>query len=364
MLTQYAQSTIVPGRTPKSAAEAVAYLAGTDPAPDVPCRTTVDPSGGVVECDFAYPSSLLNSTLVASVVVGECGSGEPAVQGTAVAKAGDGSNAAGVGADYVTTPLLNYDFDASEKNKAPVDGVNVISKSFCARADVINDIAETSVLAYMLDVTTSTTFAQSGDFETTVTTASFDATAAAASAERTITVGAAFGACTNPATSSAVAIGTVLDICVSIGDDDDDVTIKQIHSLNIKKDTNSGVTLTSPINAGGEINFVTSLEPPVNTDNSSAKKVKISTLMIPKIYDDGSNTIYISGIAELQYNDPTDRRLSSGERLLQSEEAAFSMEVELTKNDLPQVAMNEEESGAISAGVTMMAFAAGVAGLL
>ena len=352
-LAEYKGLEIFPGKDPTSAANADEIIADVTKAP---CRATIGAEGGDVACDFAF-TTITGATLVANVYAGGCGTmvDNVKVGGAAVTKEGDNSNAAAEDTDFVTTPALAVSFTVAEKNN------EIVTKKFCARADVLDDTADLSVFAYMLEVTTTTTFALNANFSTTVSTASFDAAMAAASAKRDIVVGAVFGACGQTVSASEVTIGTVLDICVSVDDNDSDVKIDKIHSVTIKDNADEDL-LTTPIDGDGKINLVTTLSPNVNAENGgSSEIVTISVLMTPILYDSGSGTIKITGSVVLLYVD--DRRLSSSERSLQSEEAPFSMEVDLTKNNLPQVAMNNEENGAMSTGVAMMAFAAGVAAL-
>ena len=321
----------------------------------------VKAEGATVACDFAYDLKG-GSTIVAELYAGACSS---EVAGEAVALTVD-AKVEGDGIKSTVQALLDMGtFDVVEGNNK---NSGTVIKTFCARADVWDNTESTfSVMAYMMTVTTTTTFALDGTFDTTVSTSEFTADDAEAAATREIGVSSAFGACDSGASESAVAIGSVLDICVSIAAADTDAKIKWIKDVKITDAAIGGALLTTPISDAGDLNFVTTLAPNVNDDSTSvetefASDVTISTLMIPKIYDelsDGSSSFKITGTAEFHYV----RRLSSGERRLQTESAPFSLEVDLTKNDLPQVAMTKEESGAMSAGVGMIALAAGVAAL-
>jgi len=368
-LADYKDTQIVPGTSDTldttDATAVAAALAGA-------CTIgAVTATGADLTCNFAYPL-VAGSTIVAKLYSGACSA---TVGNVAVALAEtDSSQIVASAGTTVADTITMDDFGVSgdsDKN------TGTIVQGYCARADVWDDNNQESgsVLAYMMTVTTTTQFALNGSFETSVSTTAFTADAAAAAASRTIPVTAKFGSCASTSASSPYAsaandalpvqteeieIGEVLDICVYIADADADVTIDKLHTVTIKDTDTAGGVITTPISDAGVINFVTTLTADVNASGSN-KAVTISTLMIPKILDTvGAGTIYISGVADLLYS----RRLSSGERRLQSETAPFSMEVELTKSDLPQVAMNEEESGAVSAGVGMMALAAGVAALL
>ena len=308
------------------------------------------------------------STIVADLYLGACGAaiGDAKVGEAAVAVIHEDKKGDGPG--DVQTSIIMDDFGVagdSDKNYGK------IVQKYCARADVWDNTeanqASGSVLAYMMTVETTITFDQEGDFTVDVTTTKFTAADAAASADRKVLVHAVIGECPTDETTSTdlkkkvqvgtIAIGDVLAFCIfSDYSVDTDVAISKIKNVAIKDKSDAENVLTSPVAGDGTPNFVTTI-------GTYGAAVDIKTLMIPKIYDsnnDANGKFTITGTAEYLYN----RRLSSGERRLQTESAPFSLEVELTKNDLPQVAMNEEESGAMSAGVGMMALAAGVAALL
>ena len=82
-----------------------------------------------------------------------------------------------------------------------------------------------------------------------------------------------------------IKIGTVLDVCACIGNDDSNIEIEKVESVIIISNKKE-IAWPIDVDGNGNINFVTSLMPNVN-EAGSVQFVTITSLMIPRIYNEG-----------------------------------------------------------------------------
>ncbi|KAL7481737.1 hypothetical protein ACHAW6_007410 [Cyclotella cf. meneghiniana] len=272
-------------------------------------------------CSASTDANILGGVLKTSLTEGACSAGSPATS--------DGSE---------KSTSLNANQEC--KNSGVCNFVH------CFRADYV--IYGISVLAEMTEVETFVQYEKDGTFSVAVQIAEFVGTGATVEAAVSPNITATLGACSSTTdTSSAIEIGEILAICVSIAD------VDIAAGLNLISVTASPGVQTL-VNAAGQPNFVTSMK------NEGSNAVTLETLMIPVYYDSqGGNagSITISGTALISYYDAGSRRLlwstRSGTKTAEKEEATFSLQVVLAmRNESPDVA---EESGEMmdSSGVAV-----------
>jgi len=351
-------------------ADLAAYQSVTIAGQD--CEASASESGDTLQCTFATSAIPPSANTLSKITAGSCD--DAANQSFTVSETSTSSGIVGV-----ETPLLPISVSDAEKNcAAPImkDGKPVceVTKTACARADVVDIAEQISVNAAMMDVDITYYYATDGTFEVSVDTAAFDPESVSADATRTVGIQVWKGDCGTAACEITAAgsdcygedpleIGSSMVLCVV--PEDQDVKVTGLRTVTVAP-APAGAEAMTVVAADGASNFVTTVDL-----EEGGRGATLSTLMIPLYYDEqlgAAGSVSVAGTALLEYvsttpttSGPVRRKLEvSLDRVLQAveERTPFFVSVPLGRKDVPQVAQMEVvESGAGVAGVGLAGLA-------
>ncbi|KAL7467209.1 hypothetical protein ACHAXS_007457 [Conticribra weissflogii] len=360
--------------TPSASADLAAYQAVAIAGQD--CEASAAEGTDTLQCTFAATAVPPEANTLSKITAGSCA--DPANASFTVSETSTSSGIVGV-----ETPLLPMDVSDAEKNCAtPImkDGKPVceVTKTACARADVVDIAQQVSVNAAMMDVEVTYYYATDGTFEVSVDTAAFDPESVSADATRTVGIQVWKGDCASATCeitaagsdcygSDPLEIGSSMVLCVI--PEDQDVKVTGLQTVTVTP-APAGAEAMTVVAADGSTNFVTTV-----VLESGGRGATLSTLMIPLYYDEQlgeAGSVAVAGTALLEYISstpttagPIRRQLEvSLDRVLQAveERTPFVVSVPLGKKETPQVAQMEVLESAASGMAGVGLAGAAVAG--